>query len=638
MKKNIALLLALAMMLTLCACGGAKSSVSSEEGQKQVNYGLYIKDSEIFFADLKNEPWQISFRLVDDDKTKDEDLAFSGNKVAYYINVSSDNSIVFFPDKVSDDDQGINLYYRKTDNKESEATKIDSDVTIYNVNSSASIVTYVKGTGEDCNLYQYSVKEDTKEKIASSVTDYYVSEDGSKILYVNTDGTLYLKSEGADKEKIASDITSIVYHSEDFATVYYLKDEALYKQSVGADREKIDSEISRIVKMYESGEVYYLKQNSETLSLMDYVVDDMKETDANAPDQYPSRPRTYSYDTTEEYNKAYAEYEEAYKAYNDKASRDKWREALAETKLSHSVYSLYLYNGSEKTAITESFAGDINSAAAAEKPVISYVAYNQETFNKAKLSEIVEADDFKGFKDKVEKALFSSSDRYIAVGAIASVLEQENASAICINESGTTVYYVDDIPEGKDAGDLYSVSIVENVVGEPELYDSDVYAGACKFLSDTQFLYFKDYKDANGDLYLNKAKVDYDVSSNNLSYNSELEKIYYFIDWDNEKGYGILKEYANGESIKIADDVHSYSYTTDGKVLYLYDYSLKYYAGELHLWDNGESQKIDDDVIFLAQPFSHGDNIQQAQKILNAVSNYTYGYTTASTAAPAAAW
>ena len=638
MKKNIALLLALTMMLTLCACGGAKSPASSEEGQKQVNYGLYIKDSEFFFTDLKNEPWQISSRLVDDDDIKDEDLAFSGNKLSYYITVSSDNSIVFFPDKVSNDDQGINLYYRKTDNKESEATKIDSDVTIYNVNSSASIVTYVKGKGEDCNLYQYSIKEDTKEKIASSVTDYYVSEDGSKILYVNTDGTLYLKSKGADKEKIASDITSVVYHSEDFAMVYYIKDEALYKQSVGADREKIDSEISKILKVYKSGEVYYLKQNSESLTLMDYVVDDMKETDANAPDEYPSKPRAYSYDTTEEYNEAYAEYEEAYKAYYAKASRDYWREALENAKLSHTIYSLYFYNGSEKTAITESFAGDISSVAAAQNPVISYAAYNQETLNKAKLSELAEADDYDGFKDKVEKALFSSSDRYIAVGAAPSVLKQEKAAAICINESGTAIYYVDDIPEGKDAGDLYSVSIVDNVVGEPELYDSDVYAGTCYFLSDTQFLYFKDYKDANGDLYLNKAKVDYDVCSNNLSYNDKLEKIYYYSDWDNEKGYGLLKEYANGESVKIADDVHSYSYTTDGKVLYLYDYSLKYYAGELHLWDNGESQKIDDDVIFLVPPFSHGDYIQQVQKMLSAVSNYTYGYTTAPAEAPAAAW
>lgn len=133
----------------------------------------------------------------------------------------------------------------------------------------------------------------------------------------------------------------------------------------------------------------------------------------------------------------------------------------------------------------------------------------------------------------------------------------------------------------------------------------------------------------------------YDVSSDSISYNSELEKIYYYIDWDNEKGYGILKEYANGESVKIADDVHSYSYTTDGKVLYLYDYSLKYYAGELHLWDNGESQKIDDDVIFLVPSFSHRDYIQQALKILNAVSNYSYGYTATPTvpaAAPAAAW
>lgn len=635
MKKAFSLLLALAMMVTLCACGGQSPS-TLEQKQKQASYGLYIKDSEFFFTDLKNEAWQITSRLVDDKDIKDEDLAVSGNVLAAYTKVSSDGSLIFFPDKFSSKDDGFNLYYRKTHDPESEATKIDSDVTVYSVTPSASMVTYVKGKGEDRNLYQYSIKDDTKEKIASSVSDYSVSEDGSKILYVNTDGNLYVKSNGEEKEKIASDITRIVYHSEDFTMVYYIKDEALYKQAVGSDREKIDSEISKIIQVYETGEVYYLKKESEALTLMDYVVDDMKETDANALSEYPSRPRSYSYDTTEEYNKAYAAYEQAYEAYYAKAFRDELRTSLAETTLSHTVYSLYFYNGSEKVAITETFAGDINATAAAKNPVISYVAYNQETFNKLKLSEITEANDITSFKEKVETALFSSSDRYIAIGNTTSVLEQEKATAIRINESGTAVYYVDDIPEGKDAGDLYSVSIVENVVGEPELYDSDVYVGACYFLSDTQFLYFKDYKDGNGDLYLNKAKVDYDVSSINLSYNNKLEKIYYFIDWDSEKGYGILKEYANGESVKIADDVHSYSYTPDGNIMYLYDYSLKYYAGELYLWDNGESQKIDDDVIFLVPTFYRGDYIQKA--VLNTVTNYNYEYTPAPATEAASGW
>lgn len=621
MKKAISLLLAIVMMLTLCACDGQSSS-TSKQAQKHPSYGLYIKDSELFFTDLKNEAWQISSRFVDDGDIEDEDLAIYGYGLAAYTKVSSDGSLIFFPDKIEEKDDGCNLYYRRTDDSNAEATKIDSDVTIYSVTPSASVVTYIKGAGEDRNLYQYSIKNDEKEKIASSVSDHYVSEDGSKILYMNVDGNLYFKSSGDEKEKIASDITSIVYHTEDFTTVYYIKDEALYKHPIGADREKIDSDISKVIQVYESGEVYYLKKDLEAQTLMDFVVDDMEKTDADAPSKAPSKPRSYNYYTTEEYEKAYAKYEQDYEAYYAKESRDEVRAYLPEAPLSHSVYSLYYYNGSEKNIITEAFADGIDAVAATEKPVISYVAYNQKDFNKLKLSQITTYDDIVNFTEKVETALFSSSDRYVTIGDTASVVEQENATALRINESGTTVYFIDDIPEGKNAGDLYSVSVIDNTVGNPEVYDSDVYSGACFFLSDEQFLYFKDYKDGNGDLYLNKAKVDYDVNFSNLSYNSESGKIYYVTDWDSEKSYGTLKEYVNGEPAKIADDVYAYVYTPDGKVMYLYDYSLKYYAGELYLWDNGESKKIDDDVIFLMPAFYNGEYVQRTLANYNSKIGY----------------
>ena len=258
MKRVFSLLLAFIMMLSLCACSGTQSTTQSEAEKKQANYSLYIKDSELFFTNLESDPWQLSTRLVDDESIEDEDLAVQGYTIAYYTTVSADGSLVFFPDKIANNDDGVNLYYRKTNAPESDSTKIDSDVTGYTLDTAASIVTYVKGTGEDRNLYQYSVKEDMKEKIASSVSEYYVSDDGSKILYVTTDGNLYVKLDGAEKEKVASEITKVVYHSEDYTTFYYIKDESLYKQSVGTDREKIDSEITKIIKAYETGEVYYL--------------------------------------------------------------------------------------------------------------------------------------------------------------------------------------------------------------------------------------------------------------------------------------------------------------------------------------------------------------------------------------------
>lgn len=616
MKKVITLLLVLAMALSLCACGGGQSSPKSG----MASYGMYIKDSELFFTDLKKEPSQISSRLIDNEDIDDADLANSSAQLALYTQVSADGTLVVFPDKVAD---GINLYYRKTNDAESDATKIDSDVLLYAMNTAATTITYMKGTGEDCNLYQYSIKEQEKEKIASSVREYHVTEDGEKILYVTTEGMLYTVSAGQEKEKIASDITQLAWYSDDFSLVYYIKDEALYKQKLGEDREKIDSDISKVIQVFDSGEAYYLKQETESDTLMNYIDDDMKEVDAEAPTKYPSQPRYRYYNSDEEYQKAYAEYEEALAAYLGKSLRDEWREQAEWMRLSQTVRSLYYYNGTEKQLITDSLAANVGVTAAAESAVISYVAYNQKDVGKTKLSKLAESSDISEFSEKVEKALFSSSDRYITLGGTATVLEQENAKSFCINDAGTVVYYVDDIPEGKNTGDLYTVLITDNTVGEATLYDSDVNVNNYTFLSDTNFLYFKDYKDGSGDLYLNKTKIDYDVYGASVRYNSKLDTIYYAIDWNSEKNYGVLKQYANGEAVKIADDVYDYAFTPDGQVLYLYDYSMKYDSGELYLWNKGESTKIDDDVICLIPA------IENREDVVNSLFRESYSYESA---------
>ena len=198
----------------------------------------------------------------------------------------------------------------------------------------------------------------------------------------------------------------------------------------------------------------------------------------------------------------------------------------------------------------------------------------------------------------VEAALFSSSERYIAVKTTATVVEQEKeARNFRINSSGTVVYYIDDIPDEKSYGELYRISITNGTVGKAEVYDSDVYTGYCYFAGDDKFIYYKDYKDRKGELYVNKVKIDYDVSVYSTVVYSDSDKVIYFTDWNDEKGYGTLKIYQGGESVKVADDVHNFSTMSDGRILYLYDYSLNYYKGELHVWENGETRKIDDDVV-----------------------------------------
>ena len=594
---GVAVVAVLILVISLIAGGGGKA---------KNDFALYLKDSEIFLSDLKkdSEAWQLTSRLVDTEEVDEEDLADSSYSLGLYTYVSEDGKYILFPDKISDDDEGFNLYYREIDNPEVEAIKIDSGVQSYTVNDATTLVTYLKG--EEGGLYQYKIGEDSKDKIASEVKGFEVSDDGKKIGYINSEGSIYLKYADKDKEKIAGEVSSLEYLSKDFTTVYYIKDGSLYKQVEGEDKVKIASDVYDVIKIYDSGEVYYLKSDSEELSLMDYVTDDMKDSDATLTEpEYPSRPSWWDYDTDEEYEAAYdayeaayAAYENAYDAYRAKLNRDSLRESLEEETLEQSSYTLCFFNGTEEAVITDAYVGGeyySGYTVADDVAVISYEAYNQSNLEKVKLSEI---DSVYDIEEMVEAAMFSSSERYIAVKNTATVVEQEkDATNFRISADGTVVYYIDDIPDEKNYGELYRISIKNGVVGKAEVYDSDVYTGNMSFVDGSKIRYFKDYKDDKGELYIDKVKIDYDVYAYSVAYYSDLDKVFYFSDWNDEKDYGTLKVYEDGESVKIADDVHDYSVMADGRVLYLYDYSLNYYKGELHEWHNGETKKIDDDVV-----------------------------------------
>ena len=608
--------LAIVISLVAGAFGGGS------KGSSQNNYALYVKDMEIFFSDLKkDEPQQLTARLADSDYMDESDLAYSQYELAYLTCMSEDGKYLFYPDKYDGSSDGVNLYYKPVKDLDEDGIKIDSDVYAYTVDSAAKVVTYQKG--EEGNLYQYNLKSEEKEKIASDVTSFKVSDDGKQILYINEDDNLYLQVIGEDKEKLASEVYYFEYVTEDFKTVYYSKDDTLYKQVIGEDKEKIASDVYQILKIYDTGEVYYTTCEDSEVSLIDYVADDMAEVDEamtepvypEYPD-YPSYPSWWDYDTDEEYEAAWEEYEEAMVVYEEecarideeywaaydlywaKENRDSLRESLENEVLSQSNYSLCYFDGEEDVVLSDAFVGDYyysDYTFAADKPVIVYSAYNQASFDKVKLSEI---EYLYEVSELVEAALFSSTEKYIAVEGVATVVEQQKtATNFRINESGTEVYYIDDIPDDKNYGDLYHISINKGTVGAPEVYDNDVSTGYSYFINDDEFMYFKDLKNDKGELFINQTSIDYDVYPYDVYAGEELDGVAYFMDWNDEKDYGTLKLYKGKESVKIADDVHDFYVAPDGRILYLYDYSLNHYKGELYQWQGKEPEKIDDDVV-----------------------------------------
>ena len=596
--------------------------------KKQNNYVMYMKEEEIFFNNLKknSKSWQVTTRLIDFENLDDNImLSITKYNMSNCTYVSKDSKYIFFADKLDNvSNYYFNLYYREINKEDSEAFKIDSDVRVYCVNDNSTLVTYTKG--EENNLYQYNIKDDSKEKVASNITNWKVSDDGKTIIYTDEEYNFYRKESGEDKEKIASNISRITFVSDDFKTIYYEKDSSLYIKEDGEDKVKIDSDVYDVVIVYETGEIYYVTKDDGKTTLMDYVIDD-KLADDNKITGYPSaeypiypdKPSRWDYDSNEEYTEAYYEWQDKVEKYNieyervdkkfreevaayeAKIKRDELRESLKKRKLSYTECTLYYYDGNEAKFITDTYyhraddgpMGVEEDILISEKsPVISYMAYDLSTIKSYKLSEISSVYEL---EEEIENSI--TADRYITVKEVATVIEPEKeVENLIINKNGTLVYYLDDVSEEKSYGDLYQITISKGVVGEPQMYDSDVMIGGCEFVDNTRIKYFKDYsKFGTADLYIDKEKIDYDVYYSNILVQSG--KVVYMTDYNDEKCYGTLKVYEDKKSVTIGEEVYNYCITPDGRVVYLYDYSMKYYKGELYVWDNGEKTKIDDDVM-----------------------------------------
>ena len=243
---------------------------------KETDYILFQRDHEIFYYDLsEDKPQQITRKLYDHvDQPQNRDIQQRwADAHADFCTLSQDGKILFFLDRLDDSSFGISLYYRYVEKPEMDPLKISSNVSSYEVNQKATVVTYEKG--EDRVLYQYRLTDGVIEKIGTEVEDWAVSEDGTKIYYLNTEGGLYVQYEEESKEKIDSDVTELTFATEDFETVYYQKDNALYKKTRGAEKENLVSEIDSVLRIYESGEIYYLKYEENPIPYTDYLLDDL---------------------------------------------------------------------------------------------------------------------------------------------------------------------------------------------------------------------------------------------------------------------------------------------------------------------------------------------------------------------------
>lgn len=580
------------------------------------NYGLYMKDAELFYTDFSKEGnLEVTSRLLETDYT-DKELASLTLSIGAYVAFNESCSRLFFPDRI-DDNSGIVLYYCDVKKTKDPAVKVDADVTSYAINDAGTGVIYLKG--DEGNLYIHDLEE--KERIASGVEEFYVTDDLKKVVYRDDENSCYVWSEKGESTKITGEMMYIAYVSEDLETVYYVKDQSLYKYTDNnKEKEKIAADIASVIKIYESGEIYYSTKETQIIKMMDYVNDDMAVSDASVtkPDypKYPDAPKypyAWNYTTTEEYDAArkqykadYAayqaererlseEYQQAYDVYMKKVQRDNLRDVLAGSEYEMKEYGLFYYDGKESMLVNDSMKSAYVSEYALKSAVCVFSKYDKSDIKRFKISELSSASDV---KNEVLRALTSSHAVQIAIGAESYEIEQVSADYFAISADGSEMYFLDEV-NGEGAGDLYKLTIQRGKISTPELYDNDVYKYNKGFVSEKDFIYYKNVNADKvvGDLYVNGKEVGYEVYMYALTCTDDV--IMYYTDWNHDKSYGTLRMYNGKDNTKIADDVYAFCRLKNGNVMYLHDYSVNHFIGTLYLYKDGKTEKIDDDVIAL---------------------------------------
>lgn len=606
----------------------AVNLIINSSSEKVPEYTLFCQDSELYYWDFdKNGPVRVSRQILEEDISSDKLSFFAEYSLPYKCRINSDGDRLFYPDKnesIEDFDDGYNLYYRDPNKLTEQPVKVDSDITSYDITSDGNTVIYVKNGG----LYKLNIKNNIKDKLSSDCGEFLLSSDGKRILF-NIDGDFYVIIDGRQKELICSNAEKLNYCDDDITLLYYTVDGCLYKHEIGKTRQKIASDIEKVIEISENGKIYYLRSYKTDFSLIDYLDDDMAESDKKqkaptAPPALPEEPtRPYSDDyedpeeffaALEEFNVAYAEYIRLRTEHNQKYNeyqelldeylevkyRNEIREELKNEKYSHTFYALYYFDGTNETKVSDKITDQFISVYFKEKHDIVGCSVSSSEPEKLKMSYLFSDhyyDSASHLREYIGKAFTDGKEYKLLIDRNVVEFEHEDAYGYTISDGGNVIYYKSNFDDEKSVCDIYKVTVKDGKLGKAELLDSEVLDVLLQFVIDDKLLYLKDFNKDKCDLYIDKTRIDFDVYPNLYLYDEKNECLLYMVDWDFDDREGTLKMYKNGKSVTIAEDVSDYSIIPSGKVLYTTDFSTERNTGTLYYYENGESVYIADDVL-----------------------------------------
>lgn len=513
MKRLAALVLVLLICFSITGC---------KEETLTAEYAVYmsggVNGGEIYYTDFRSEPFQITNSFSTTLCTGVEDITLSsrttisGDNIFYY-----DNSETFATVLAGSATRGT-LYYRSLSDRKAAPVKIDDNVIAFILNDEGNLITYYKYENKKLSLYQHNLT--TSALIAESVSGCYPNAKGDSITYLTESQELYVFENGVNT-KIAESVKTLKGFGEKEKALCYYSNNTLYMLS-GKTSTPVDTNVAFVEQAYLTGECYYLKKSVNQLTLMDFV-EDSKISSPFRAELRTTNPSTLFY------------------------------------------YTLYYFNGSESVALAENVVLSSLGMPVAETPVICFTTYSLDESDKILISEI---SSISAAQEAVKGIITAATEKQVAVKDKAYSLPT-NAEDYAVAPAGDTVYYYCDKTSTYDLSDVYSASLLNGEMGEPEVYEKQI-SNKLIFEKNGQVGYYK-----GGAFYLDKVKIADNVY--NYSLNTETGGMSIMQSYDEESKMGTVCHMMEGrpevlstgatQHIMLKDRV---LYIKNGEALYLH--------------------------------------------------------------------
>lgn len=604
---------AMLCLLTFFAAGCEKP----QEAKKESRYAIYVKDGEMYFTGLdKIAPKEITSNAV---------LGLTSEEYEYHkldsvlTKVSADGKKIIYPDDfVQRDYLEYTLYYREIgENGLSEPVEIDEDIVMYKTGDDFSELYFTEKDSD--RLSHLTMADKKKESISKNVLDFEISNDGKRIVYQMENQRAYFKEVGKERKKLADDFIYVVYKTDDLSVFYYIVGDRLYKKESGKEKELILEGFEQILKVFPSGEIYYITEDTMEFNPSAYIEDDMVESDKTLEYvKVPEFPTPEHFKSNEEYEKAYAEYERLIKKERDfsmRTIRDELRHKVeSKEKITVPNYTLHFFDGKESKIIgknimpwTVQYARD--PLFEADKAVFAFGSFSEPEKDRIKLSDI--KNDYYDLEGLINYIFAKQNKYYLVIGDTVSEpiklkdeLQMESlAPSFVFTPKVDKVFVTDETTEDGRKQNLYCLDIKGKEFGELKLYAQGINAYSHSILEDGSITYSKYTGEESTELYRNQEDLLENGYAIHYNYRNGNTDFLIIKNEDYDHGSQDILLYSNDKLYKVGENLGEYLLTKTGDLLYIKDYDKDSKKGDLYLFvKDGEDIKIDEGVFKIIAP------------------------------------